>query len=727
MGIPVSDDHAALAQVARTFLTKQESLTAARHALDGEDARPGFWKDMAALGWLGLHVPESHGGSGYGLLELSIVVEELGRQCTPGPFLTTAVVSGAIAAVGGDALRAELLPGLANGELVAGLGVGGTLKLDDTGVLDGAVGAVMAAAGADLLALVVGDDLVLVDPTAAGVTISDRQNLDPTQPCAAVRLEQVTVPAQRIVRGGARPARLLLDVLAAAEAAGGAAACQEMGTEYAKERTAFGRPIGQFQAIKHHCANMFVDEQLSVAAVWDAARAADLADVSPLSARAAAAIALPAFLRAAKTNVQVHGGIGFTWEHDAHLHLRRAAALNAFVGPVDAISADVARLADEQPGRRSTLDLPPEADQYVAEAEEFVARYGELPEAERHRFVVESGYLYPSWPKPYGRGAGPLEQLVLDEALGDLPLHEPLGDPAWTLPIILPTIMVHGTDDQKQRWIRPTMDADMKWCQLFSEPGAGSDLANLSTRAERGDGGWIVTGQKVWTSSGHQAARGFALVRTDPDAAKHRGITAMVVDMKAKGVTVVPLKQITGEQHFNEVFLDEVWVPDEDVVGDVNDGWTVALTTLSHERVSLGEAEATQGEPWATIRPLATSESATIEVGDIVATGIAARAVNLRIAARAVVGAPAGVEGNVTKLIGTGHTQRIAEFGVRLLQDQAVYTDGPGEPVTYQFLLSRASTIAGGTSEILRNVIAERVLGLPRDPKPLETAPKGRS
>jgi alkylation response protein AidB-like acyl-CoA dehydrogenase len=449
-------------------------------------------------------------------------------------------------------------------------------------------------------------------------------------------------------------------------------------------------------------------------------------DVLPLSAKAAAAVSLPAFLRAAKANVQVHGGIGFTWEHDAHLYLRRAAALAAFAGPIDSICAEVAEL-DGASSERSTLDLPPEAGAFADAARQFVAEYWEKPEDERHRFVVESGYLYPAWPVPYGRGAGALEQLVVDAEMGDLPRFEPLGDPAWTLPIVLPTIMAHGTPEQKERWIRPTMDAELKWCQLFSEPGAGSDLASLLTRAERADGGWLVTGQKVWTSSAHQAQRGFALVRTDPQAAKHRGITCMVIDMHAPGVTVRPLKQITGDSHFNEVFLDDVFVPDADVVGDINDGWTVALATLSNERVSLGEAEATDGEPWASIRALATKEADLVEVGDVLATGIAARAINLRIAARAVSGAGAGVEGNVTKLIGTAHTQRIAELGQRLLGEQGVYTDEASEVVTHQFLMSRAVTIAGGTSEILRNVIAERVLGLPRDPKPIESPEKGRS
>ena len=717
MGIAISEDHAELARIARAFLQRHDALAAARAALEGDSGLPAFWKDMADLGWLGLHIPEHDGGSGYGVLELAVVVEELGRVCAPGPFLPTVVASGVVAAVGADEQRAQLLPGLVSGEKVAGLGVHGSLRLAD-GTLDGDAGPVLSATAADVLALVVGDDLVLVDRFAAGVTTDDRAALDATRPSAAVRCEAVPVAEGDILRGGAAVARRLLGVLTVAEAAGGAAACCELAAAYAKDRIAFGRPIGQFQAVKHQCADMLIDAETATAVAWDAARR-DPAGDTALADSVAEAVALPAYLRCAKRNIQVHGGIGFTWEHDAHLYLRRAGALSALLGPVDRTRAAVARLAAAQDDTHSALELPPEAEPIRQRVRAFVEAYKAQPEDDRHRFLVEEGYLFPHWPQPWGLGAGPLEQLVIEQELEGIPRESAVGPTAWTLPIVLPTIMNHGTDDQRERWIRPTMEGALAWCQLFSEPGAGSDLAALSTRAERADGGWLVTGQKVWTSHAQYADRGFALVRTDPEAPKHKGITCMVVDMKARGVTIRPLRQITGTTEFNEVFLDEVFVPDEDVVGDVNRGWSVARTTLDNERVSLGD-NTREGGFWQLVQHIGLQAGdddpkALVDLGALTATGMAVRAMNLRSAARAISGGAPGVEGNLTKLISAETIQRVADFAFDLLGPAGLYADGDSAMLTTLFLGSRMATIAGGTSEVVRNVIGERLLGLPRD------------
>jgi alkylation response protein AidB-like acyl-CoA dehydrogenase len=423
-------------------------------------------------------------------------------------------------------------------------------------------------------------------------------------------------------------------------------------------------------------------------------------------------------VRNAQANVQVHGGIGFTWEHDAHLFLRRAGALTAFAGPVGVARDEIVTLVDELGVGKAELDMPPGAAAIADEATRFLDEYRATAEPDRHRLVVERGYLYPQWPAPWGRGAGPLERLVVDGVLADIPRYEALGRNVWTLPIVLPTIMQLGTDAQRERWIRPTMDAEVRWCQLFSEPGAGSDLAALQTSAERTDGGWRVSGQKVWTSSAQFADLGFALVRSDRGAARHRGITAMVVDMRAPGVTVRPLRTLSGESHFNEVFLDDVFVPDHDVVGEVHGGWAVAIAMLGHERSSLGSYDPFDGGHWPVIRRRATSPTARVELGDLLAAGLAIRALNLRIATRAITGATEGVEGNVTKLLSTLHHQRAADLGLAVVGSDGVFTDGSDGDAVHEFLHARFVTIAGGTSEILRNVIAERVLGLPRDPRP---------
>ena len=624
VAIGIAEQHVELGRVVRSFLDRRGVRAAARASVEGEDWTGTFWKELGALGWLGLHLPEEHGGSGYGLVELAVVAEEMGRACAPGPFLPTVVTSGTLGTVGTGGPLRDLAAAMAAGDITVGLGTSGDLRLDESGRLHGDAGPVVGGDGVDLVAVAVAGDLVLVDPRCAGVLVTARANLDPSRRSAAVRFDGAQVREDHVVRGGMSVARRLLAVVAAAEAAGGAAACLEMATEYAASREAFGRPIGQFQAVKHHCANMLIAERLAVAAAWNAARR----DVDQLVADAAVVVALPAFLQCAKLNIQVHGGIGFTWEHDAHLYLRRAAALVALAGPLDRARRALGEAGFDASGDAIGVDLPPEAEDHREQARRFVAAYRERPVEQRHQLAIDEGYLFPHWPRPWGRGADPVEQLVLEEELEGLRLMAPLGPTGWTLAINIPTLIAHGTEEQQERWIRPTLEGRLTWCQLLSEPGAGSDLAALATRATRVDGGWRVTGQKVWTSNAHQAKVGFALVRTDPAAPRHAGLTCMVVDMGAPGVTVRPLRQLTGEPEFNEVFLDDVFVPDTDVVGDVNDGWRVARTSLENERVSLGRGS------WATPRNRTAAEkllhaaaendeAVSCEVGDLVATDMA--------------------------------------------------------------------------------------------------------
>jgi alkylation response protein AidB-like acyl-CoA dehydrogenase len=738
MGIAVTEDHLELGRVVRAFLNRHEAIRAARAALDGGSPLPSFWGGMAELGWLGLHVPEADGGSGFGLLELAVVAEELGRSCTPGPYVPTVIAAGLVANLAASPARDKLLARLLEGSAVAGAGFEGCLALDDAGRLDGDAGVVLWGGSADVLALCVGDDVVLVDRDAPGLSVVERPTLDSTQPCAVVTATSVSVPSDRIVRGAACNARLVFDVLVAAEAVGGVAGCRELAVEYANAREAFGRPIGSFQAIKHGCADMLVDESLAVAVVWDAASSPRSPTGAPLLARAAAALSCKAFVAAAKRTIQVHGGIGFTWEHDAHLYLRRSALLASLLGPVADAHADVARLsASGVPAVASSIELPPEAAQHCKAVRAFVAAYRELPEEERHEFLVDSGYLYPSWPKPWGRAAGALEQLAIKDELASIPRYAALGPTAWELPIILPTIIVHGTDDQRERWIRPTMLGEITWCQLFSEPGAGSDLASLSARAARVDGGWSVTGQKVWTSTAQHAMFGLALVRTNRDASRHRGITCMVVEMTAPGVTIRPLRQITGDTEFNEVLLDNVFVPDSAVVGDVDGGWRVARMALEFERGSSGSGEPkgdqlaattvllpstwpVMQELWGAMRAEAVERDdrhALVEIGDLAGIDLGIRALRRRASERTVHGLERGAETSLMRLIMTTQVQRVAELAQARLGPEGVFLDGTyGEA---ELLLStRMATIAGGTAEILRNVIAERILGLPRDPAP---------
>ncbi|WP_067662883.1 acyl-CoA dehydrogenase [Nocardia miyunensis] len=709
MPLALTDDHLAISEAVRSFLTDQKAHDLARRFLDDPvtDAS-ALWKQLADLGWLGLHLPAEFGGDDYGLPELAIVAEELGAVVAPVPFITTVAASSLLAAFGADAAKRALLPGFVDGSRIAGLGLRGALVADDSGVLRGDAGHIVGAGAANLLAVRVGDDIALVRSDADGVDSHTVDALDPTLHIRNVTLREVVPEA--LLPGAAGAAARTARILGAAEAAGGARATLEHALGYAKVREQFGRTIGSFQAIKHHLANMLAGSELAVATAWDAARAGVHGDQGTLTANVAGAIAYDEYVRNAEKSLQIHGGIGFTWEHDCHLYLRRAQSIRALFGTVDAALDAVYASALAGVRREYAVDLPPEAEQFRAEAAAFVAELSAAPESGRRRMLVDSGYLMPHWRKPFGRDAGPVEQLVIDEEFAGVPLPN-LGIGAW----VTLTLSQHGTPEQIERWIRASLLGELVWCQLFSEPGAGSDAAAVSTRGVRVEGGWRVTGQKVWTSNAQNCNRGLATIRTDRDAPKHRGITAMVIDLQAPGVEVRPLREITGDAVFNEVFFDDVFVPDADVVGEVNNGWTVARATLGNERVSIG-GMAHGRTPFDLIDLVhvgGDNPAAVREVAGLLATEQALRVLNLRHVARAVTGAAPGPEGSVTKMLSAEHLQHTAEAGMRLAGEAAVTGQLP--EVGRDYLFGRAHTIAGGTSEINRNVIAERLLGLPRE------------
>jgi alkylation response protein AidB-like acyl-CoA dehydrogenase len=521
-----------------------------------------------------------------------------------------------------------------------------------------------------------------------------------------------SAPVAEVFAGVARDAARIMRLLATSEAVGGLGACTEMATAYAAAREQFGRPIGSFQAVKHHCANMLMDTELAVAVAWDAARARG--PEAELAATMAAGHVLPAYQRVALDNVQVHGGIGYTWEHDAHLYIRRATVLLSFVGGPDLLRDDVVELRRSGVRRTHAVDLPPDAEQYRQAAKDFRTELERTESWQRQKLWAHSGYLQPHWPKPYGRDADSVEQLVIEQELADLDKPS-LGLGEW----VVPTLLQHGSPEQVERLIWPSLEGELRWCQLFSEPGAGSDAAAVATKAKRVDGGWLVTGEKVWTSDAANCQRGLATVRTDPNAPKHKGITAMIIDLADPAVEIRPLTEITGEALFNEVFFNEVFVPDADVLGRVNAGWTIAMATFGNERVSIGGGSVTLKADRLLdilVRHNADDTGLAREVGALLVEANALAALNLRQAARAVFDAGPGIEGNIAKLFGAEHAQRVAEVALRIT-GPAVLLGGEGE-VVHDYLFSRCLTIAGGTSEILRNLIAERILRLPREPAP---------
>jgi 3-oxochol-4-en-24-oyl-CoA dehydrogenase len=731
MSIAITEEHRALAQTVSDLLAKHQTRAAARALLTAEaEPLPDFWAELAGLGLLGLHVPAGQGGSGFGLSETLVVAEQMGRQLAPGPYVPTviasAVLAGALlagavpAGTASAGLAERLLSGLADGSVVGAVALGGDVAFaGDTATGD--AGVVISGDLADVLLVPAGDDLALVERAAGGVTVAVPANLDQSRRAARVRLDG----AAAVLLIGAR--RLLTDTaraVFAAEAIGIATETTQQAAEYAKVRVQFGRPIATFQAVKHHCANMLVAAELATAATWDAGRAADAADrvgggddQFSYTAAVAATLAIPAAAGNASLNIQVHGGIGFTWEHDAHLYLRRAAAV-ASVVDAELAAADVTSLVREGVRRAAAIDLPAEADPIRVAIRPDVERLAALTGADRKEALIETGYAMPHWPRPWGRDAAALEQLVIEEEFGAAGIRRPaLGITGW----VILTLIQHATPEQVARWVRPAVNQDVIWCQLFSEPGAGSDAAGIRTKAAKVDGGWRINGQKVWTSGAHVAGFGLVTVRTNPDAPKHQGITTMVVDMHAPGVTVRPLKMPTGRSDFNEVFFDDVFVPDADVVGPIDGGWTVARATLGNESVSIGSGDGGMSLPGsAFIAPFdAHPERLTggaSRVGRQIARIQAMGALNLRSAFRAVAGGGPGPEGNVAKLLLAELGHEAAAILAELAGPDGAFLEGDGAIAATLVLMNRAMSIAGGTSEIKRNQIAERILGLPRDP-----------
>jgi alkylation response protein AidB-like acyl-CoA dehydrogenase len=642
VAIAITPDQQALQASLRDWAKQAAPLAAVRRQELDATAPTPYLTDLAALGVFSIAVPEAAGGAGGTVADLAAALEQLAVALVPGPVLPTALAA-LLAAPHLPALTASATlaspapaspaPGSPSTAAVA-LDPGtltGTPHSDGTLHVTGRTGPVLGAGTTSHLLLSAataqGETWFWLEADAAGVTLTRHQPVDFSRSLADITLtDQAIPPVQILTTLSTQRVRDLAATLFAAEAAGVAAWCLATAVDYAKTRRQFGRVIGEFQAVKHLCATMAGRAERAAALAWDAARAADEDPAEhPLAAAAAAALALDDAVEVAKDCIQVLGGIGFTWEHDAHLYLRRALALRQLLGGSAPWRLRTAELAATVPGN--------------APAEQ---------------------------PSPYQ------------------------GIAAWAIP----AVQAHGTPAQRDRFTDPAIT----WCQLFSEPEAGSDLAGLRTRAERAGDGWRLTGQKVWTSLARQADWAIALARTDPGAPKHAGLTYFLVDMHAPGIDIRPLREITGRQMFNEVFLDDVFVPDECVLGAPGDGWRIAMSTLATERVAIGTG---QDEDVQNLLAAGGAKNPFFSerTGVHVATSRSIAALGER-----------GAHPAIRKLIGTAHRQAVAETILDLLGPAGAAESEASE----EFLLTRCLSIAGGTTQILLNQVGERILGLPR-------------
>ncbi|MBO0676616.1 acyl-CoA dehydrogenase [Mycolicibacterium sp. S2-37] len=733
------------------LVAKELSLSELR-SVEPAPSRQSGWPILAELGLLGIALPEQYGGGGAGLAELAVVCEELARELVPAPFFASICLAAeAIIAAGDDGACAALLPGIAAGERTATL-ASGRVHADRSGdgwTLTGHLSHVPDGADADLLLCEAetpdGATIFVVD----GQTAAARRRLttlDPTRSLADVGL--AGTPARMIGAPGDAPRSLRLvrmraTALLAAEQAAIAERCVEITRQYLMNRRQFGRPIGAFQALKHRLADAAVAAELATSSAWYAIRQLDRGHADEVAVAVAAAKCGDAALQNAAEMIQLHGGIGYTWEHVAHLYLRRAKADQHLADTPSAHRDRLGAIVADTPAPNAAAEPapPPQAGAVLAELDAWLAehlteevrtdtgvpapgrKYSRVRE-DWFRRLGAAGWATPTWPAAHGgRGLNREDGGVVVEELRRRGVDRPEEDfvGVW---LAGPTILQWGTDDQRAEYLLPLALGEHRWCQLFSEPGAGSDLASLGTSAVATDGGWLVNGQKIWSSFADTADYGLLMARTDPTLPKHEGISYFLLDMRTPGVEVRPLRQMTGDAEFNEVFLTDVLVPDSARLGPLNAGWKVAISTLAQERNSL------------TGPPVVGPGVADRLIAEAVASGawedaaIRDRLTHVLVDERALQTAsmrssatpdrnPGAID-SIRKLVSADLHERVGRIRVDLAPAVTLGwpEDEPMPAGTRSFLEMKKYCIAGGTSEIQRNIIAERVLGLPRDVDP---------
>ncbi|BDX34942.1 acyl-CoA dehydrogenase [Mycobacterium antarcticum] len=741
MAIALTEDHQALAESVTGFAARHTPTATTRDALDhlAAGVEQPFWAELVRQALHAVHIPEEFGGQGGGFEELAVVIEAAGAAMLPGPLLPTVLASSVVALGGEGAARDVLLRAFAEGATGAVVppshGIS-AIRRGDGWALSGASLPVLGLMSAAHLVVGAGSPdgevWLHLDPAAPGVTREMLEGTDLTRDVGGLRLDDVLVVAgDEIVGVDATAARTMTVGLLAADAAGVMRWCRTASVDYAKVREQFGQPIGMFQAVKHKAARLFIAEELASAVAADAIRSLDQdADQQRVAAETAIVIGLGRAVDAVMEAITIHGGIAVTWEHDLHLYWRRAISVAAQAGSV---RSAVRRLGEVALGTKRDFTIStsetddPEFRGWVGGVlDEALALPPDEPSTDdptkvytkgrRREFLAAAGLVAAHWPTPWGLGATAAQQVIIAEeyAKRDLaPAKVLVGD--WAVP----TILAHGTEAQKERFAGPTLRGDIIWCQLFSEPQAGSDLASLNTKAEKVDGGWTLNGQKVWTSDAHHAHWAICLARTEPDAAKkHRGLSYFLVDMHAPGVTVRPLRQPSGDAHFNEVFLDEVFVPDDLLLGQRGEGWALTMTTLGSERttissmMTLGDDDRVrriidEGSYWGD------RADAIEALGEIVAETTGVAALNYRESVRQLHGDRLSPGTSVVKAASAELGRTTAAISLDLIGPGASLRHAPADVVSNEMFVP-AFLIGGGTVEIQLNVIAERILGLPR-------------
>lgn len=773
MNYEITEEQHALCEGVSQFL---QDRSAPRDSYDGgSPVDRQVWAGLASMGLIGLSGPDDLGGGGGSLIDEALVAEQLGYHTAAVPAVTVAVLSHVLSGIGGTTAKG-IFNDLASGERLSLAAVSASrglelsfnaAEVDGVWLLSGESDDLIEASGAESLVVRActgdGPAWFLVDCHTAGATVSDQKSLDQSQRLGMLRA--VRAKASRLGNVDVENAEAALRrglVVLAAQATGCAARALNLAVAHAKQRHQFGQPIGQFQAVKHTLANMLIDVENARSATYNAAWAIDSGRKDRWQAvRMAKSVATENAVRVVDHAIQVHGGIGFTWEYDLHLLLRRAKTMQAVLGSPDehfdrlghdlfderalhrdgringTDSAALAAVIDSAGDRAFLNEFSSWLDDNLPEG------WGQpgfaLPRdaAERRAFLLglqrrlaEGRWVGIHWPTEFGGRDATLAQQVAYHAelvrrgIPPFPGHRGIT-------IVAPTLIRHGTPEQQRRFIDRIRIGEDLWAGGFSEPAAGSDLAGLRTRGAIEGDTVRVNGQKIWTSSAQWCNWIYTLVRTNADAPKHEGISVVLIPLDTPGVSVRPIRQITGSAEFNEVFFDDVVVPVDNIVGPVDAGWTVNRTTLSHEHFTLFI-----GAQARYARTVDTLIDGVIERGDRETDADRMRVRNelarhwvtsqlllvngLRNVARVQAGGEPGAEGSIMKVYGQESEKALYELALDILGPRGVLDRGAENAPDrgkwlYGYLGSRAATIGGGTSEIHRNKIGENVLGLPRD------------
>lgn len=741
MVLAVTAEQEDLSDAVSRFAARHAPIDKTRAAFDSIAAGelPSWWEEFTAHGFHAVHLPESAGGQGGTLGDLACVIETAAATLLPGPVLSTAAAS-AVAALADDSAASLLAELAAGATAVAVLPEDSDVRAvrqDDGWRLSGSSVSILGLVAAQyiLLAAHSADGarwfvLHAEHAAAADFTIKQQQGTDLCTDVGVLTLDDHFIAADSEVSGiSTERARCAVVALTACASAGTARRCTEAATDFIRTREQFGKPVGAFQALQHKAAVLLVNAELAAAAAWDAVRACDESvEQHRLAAGSAVLMAVAPGPDLALDALTMFGAIGYTWEHDIHLYWRRATALAASLGPTTRWSREVGELA--RTIKRSTAvnlgDVEAEFRASVAMTLDHALslrndhpsddyRAPGLAFGEQRDLLAEAGLSAPLLPPPWGVGASAVQQVIINEEFDKRPdlIKPSLGIAEW----ILPTILDSGTDSQRERFAWPILRGVQRWCQLFSEPGAGSDLASLKTRAVKVDGGWVVNGHKIWTSMADRAQYGALLARTDPDAPKHRGITYFLIDMASPGITVEPIKQASGHSDFNEVFFTDVFVPDDMLVGSPGSGWDLAVATMAVERTAIGNyVNIDRSGPLRHVAAIEgpDQDAAVRALGDVEAYATAIKAMVLRETLRLVEGQSPGPTSSIAKYAMVLLLRRASTATLGLIGRIAILEESD-PAVIRPYLDIPSELIGGGTPEIQLTIIASMILGLPRN------------